>query len=183
MNVRHGLSAVVLLSAGAGLLPTCRAQMAVYAELSGSRLRNLQTTSYLVGPTIGFDDTLFFKRHFGLGFDVRGSFYGDGERLQQISAGPTINRRFHRVIPYAELLAGVARYNDGDLNPVPYGLGGPYQSASSGEAQFVAGVDYVLGGRVDLRVFEYTYEQFYGLGGQYNPKTFSTGLHLRFGHH
>jgi hypothetical protein len=38
------------------------------------------------------------------------------------------------------------------------------------------GLDHRITSRFDWRVFDFGYEQYYGLGGEFNPKTFSTGV-------
>jgi hypothetical protein len=66
---------------------------------------------------------------------------------------------------YAELLVGFARYDNG---------AGAASTDAQTEANF--GLDVKGRGMLDWRIFEFGYQQYYGLGGEFNPKTFSTGV-------
>lgn len=163
---------VVLGVALAGPL-AAGAQVSVYAEFGASKLTDLTDTRYFYGPTVGASVQLLAGHHLTFGGDVRGSFLGGGNRLDQISVGPRITLPTKRVEPYAELLVGFARYNDG--------LGTAVSSSTDAEIQVVAGLDHRVTKHFDWRVFEFAYEQYYGLFGAYNPKTFSTGVVYHFG--
>jgi len=106
-----------------------------------------------------------------LSADLRGSFVGaGGVRLDGVVVGPRVatSVRFLKLKPYAEFMVGLARYNNG-LNAVA-------RSSTDSEIQVNGGVDRPVAKLFDWRIFEYSYSQYYGLSGEYNPKTFSTGI-------
>jgi hypothetical protein len=96
---------------------------------------------------------------------------GKSQRLDGVALGPKIGFTLHKNYGiYGEFLVGFARYNDG--------LGNPASASTDSQIQLNAGIDRRVTPRLDWRVFEYGYQQYYGLGGEYNPKTFSTGVVL-----
>ena len=72
--------------------------------------------------------------------------------------------------PYVGFLIGFARYNDG--------VG---HATTDAQLAVNAGVTRAIRGRFGWHIFEYGYKQYYALGGQFNPKTFSTGLTYTLG--
>ncbi len=81
--------------------------------------------------------------------------------------GPRLRVALSKAQFYGEFLTGFARFHDSQ------GIG--VTPTTDGQIEIVAGVDYGLSRRFAAR-FEYNYQQFYGIGGQFNPKTFSSGL-------
>lgn len=162
---------IVALAAGVVAPKTAHSQVSFYGDFSASKLTYHSNTNVLYGPTVGaFVDikTLGPVKFSG---DLRGSFVGaNGIRLDGVVVGPRVatSVKFLKLKPYAEFMVGFARYNNG-LNTVA-------SSSSDAEIQVNGGVDRSVAKLIDWRVFEYSYAQYYGLGGQYNPKTFSTGI-------
>jgi hypothetical protein len=148
------------------------AQISAYGELTGAQLTNLVGTSVLFGPTVGVTDTLVRRIHVEAGIDLRGSFLGASKRLDGVAGGPVLSFWVRGIRPYAEFLVGYAHSNGG--------LSTPYSGASSAQIELIGGVDKQLNRHLYWRVFEYSYEQYYALGGEFNPKNFSTGLVYRF---
>ena len=149
------------------------AQVSVYGEISASKLSNASNTYVLVGPTVGLSVPLadFFRVH--LAGDLRGSFLGGARRLDGVMFGPRLSGHVKGFDPYAEFLVGFARYNNGQ--------GTPASATSDAEIGVVAGLDRKLTSHFDVRVFEFTYDQYYALGGTFNPKTFSSGVVYHLG--
>jgi hypothetical protein len=147
------------------------AQAAVYGEFSVSDLHNLVTTDFLYGATTGvlIDGRTF--HHILLSGDLQGRFVRkNGESLNGITVGPRVSRPLkHGFVPYAEFMIGFARYND------------PARQDSTTDAtmQINGGVSKQLTPRFDV-VADYSYSQYYALGGQFNPKTYSIGTIFHF---
>lgn len=149
-------------------------QVSFYGNFSASKLTYLSNTNVLYGPTIGSFIDVKKLGPVNLGGDIRASFVGAGGiRLDGVVVGPRVSTsvKFLKLKPYAEFMVGFARYNNG-LNTVA-------SSSTDSEIQINGGVDRPVARLCDWRVFEYSYAQYYGLGGQYNPKTFSTGIVFR----
>jgi hypothetical protein len=167
---------LVVLTAGFAAPRTAICQVSFYGDFSASKLTYLSNTNVLYGPTIGSFIDFATTRHINFSADLRGTFVGaGGARLDGVVVGPRVATaiKFQKLKPYAEFMVGFARYNNGQ-NAVA-------SSSTDSEIQVNTGVDRPVARLIDWRVFEYSYAQYYGLGGQYNPKTFSTGIvfHLR----
>jgi hypothetical protein len=159
---------VLLVVAGVIAPRTARAQAAIYGEFSVSDLHNLVSTDLLYGATTGIlvDGPTLFHRVVVAG-DLQGRFvHKSGENLDGVTVGPrfAFPLKKHAITPYAEFLVGFARYN----NPNNGG------ATSDSTIQVNMGVLKRLSPRWDA-VAEYSYSQYYALGGQYNPKTYSIG--------
>jgi|GEM_PF-892347 len=159
--------------AGLGLARPAAAQVAVYAEGNVSDLTNLLSTDLLYGGTVGLlyqGPTLHHR--LTLDADVQGRFVTkSNEGLDGVTVGPRVELGLgHGFAGYGELLVGFARYNNTtNVNCSCYTTG-----TTDSTLQLNAGVTRRLSPRLDA-LAEYSYAQFYGLGGQYNPKTFSLG--------
>jgi opacity protein-like surface antigen len=68
---------------------------------------------------------------------------------------------------------GFARYNNTIYTYQPMG------ATTDGQIQINGGVAKQVSPRWDVSV-DYSYSQFYALGGEYNPKTFGVGLIYHF---
>jgi hypothetical protein len=143
-------------------------QVSAYADFSASKLTNLVQTSVLYGPTLGITAELTHGRRFRLGGDVRGEIYGTSQRLDAAAVGPRAIVSLGKYEGYGEFLVGFGRYNDG--------LGNAASATTDSIIEINGGVDRNISSRISWRVFEFGYKQFYGLGGQFNPKTFSSGV-------
>lgn len=160
---------VLLMAMGLLSVGVAGAQASVYVDFSASKLTNLVDTTVLYGPTVGLSGQVAKLHNVNLSADFRGSFLGgSGKRLDGLVIGPRASFVTHRFEPYAEFMVGFARFNDG--------LGAKNSSSTDSELEFNGGVDRRVTKRFDWRVFEFSYGQYYGLGGEYNPKTFSTGI-------
>jgi opacity protein-like surface antigen len=156
-----------------GAWGSAKAQVSVYGEFSVSDLHNLVSTDYLYGGTAGllYDGPTVFK-HLLISADIQGRFVRKSPTASlnaELYNGITVGPRFsvplkHGISPYGEFLVGFARYDSG-------AVGG---STTDSTIQVNAGVAKKLTSRFDL-VADYSYAQYYGLGGQYNPKTYSIG--------
>lgn len=167
---------LVFLTAGFAGPRTAHSQVSFYGDFSASKLTYLSNTNVLYGPTIGsfVDVATFGPVKFSA--DIRATFVGaNGVRLDGVVVGPRFATaiKFQKLNPYAEFQVGFARYNNG-MNAVA-------SSSTDSEIQINTGVDRPIAKKFDWRIFEYGYSQYYGLNGQYHPKTFSTGIvfHLR----
>jgi hypothetical protein len=105
--------------------------------------------------------------------DLRGGFYGGSMRLDGLAIGPKVALPVRKYEAYGEFLVGFARYNNG--------LNQPASSSTDAQIELNFGLDRSITKRLDWRVFEFGYEQYYGLGGEFNPKTFSTGIVAHLG--
>jgi hypothetical protein len=163
---------VVIVPLG-GAWHSAKAQVALYGEFSVSDLHNLVSTDYLYGGTAGvlYDGPTIFK-HVLVSADVQGRFLRKSQSAPltaELYNGVTLGPRFsvplkHGISPFGEFLVGFARYNSG-------AVGG---ATTDSTIEINAGVAKRLTPRLDL-VADYSYAQYYGLGGQYNPKTYSIG--------
>ncbi len=147
------------------------AQAALYGEFSVSDLHNLSTTDLLYGATTGvlLDGPTF--HHILLTGDLQGRFVRkSGESLNGITVGPRVSLHLkHGFVPYAEFMVGFARYND----PTNFG------ATTDSTFQANAGLGKQLTPHFDI-VADYSYSQYYALGGEFNPKTFSIGTIFHF---
>ncbi len=154
-------------------MPAAFSQAKIYATVSASKLTNLVGTNVLYGPTIGISANVARRGGLDLSLDVRASFAGGSMRLDGVELGPNVGFHIRRYVVYGGALVGFARYNDG--------LGNPASASTDSQIDVIAGVDRRVSDRLDWRVFDYDYKQYYGLGGQFNPKTFSTGVVVHLG--
>jgi hypothetical protein len=159
---------VLLVLAGVIAPQAARAQAAVYGEFSVSDLHNLVSTDLLYGATTGvlIDGPTMFHRVVLAG-DIQGRFvHKSGESLDGLTIGPRFELPLKKLklTPYGEFMVGFARYN----NP---NNGGPTTDST---IQLNMGVSKQVSPRWDA-VADYSYSQYYALGGQYNPKTYSIG--------
>jgi len=164
-------AAIVLLLAALAMPRASHAQAAVYGEFSVTDMHNLVFTDQLYGATTGvlIDGPTF--HHIVLSGDIQGRFvHKSGEDLDGATIGPRFTVMMkHGWAPYGEFMVGFARYNK--VN---------YASATSDSTiQANAGVGKRISPRFDL-VADYSYSQYYALGGQFNPKTFSVGTIFHF---
>jgi len=162
----------VLLAFSLAVASPAHAQVSAYADFTASKLTNLTGTSVLYGPTIGLTANLVPLSRVKIGVDLRGSFLGGSQRLDGLALGPIFTFSIKGLKPYAEILVGYARYNDG--------LGTSTSATTDGQLNFAGGIDKHITDHFDWRIVEYEYEQYYALGGQYNPKNFSTGVVYHF---
>lgn len=163
--------AIVLLLACLAIPRASRAQAAAYGEFSVSDLHNLTSTDILYGATVGVLIDGPSTKHFILSGDVQGRFvHKSGEGLDGLTIGPRISIPMkHGLVPYGEFMVGFARYN----NPNNGG------ATTDSTIQANIGVGKKISPHFDL-VADYSYSQYYALGGQYNPKTFSIGAIYHF---
>lgn len=127
---------------------------------------------WLYGPTIGG----YMQLNRWIGGEARGSIlkWGSSPYHQDFAVvGPRIIYPIHRVVPYAAFEVGVAHVT---YPPVEHA---PVVSNNKFAWQIVAGADYKLTSRVDLRPFDFTYGKISVLDHGLNPKGFSTGVVFR----
>ncbi len=153
--------------------PPAGAQAALYGEFSVSDLHNVVSTDYLYGGTAGllYDGPTLFK-HLLASADIQGRFLRKSQATPlnaELYNGVSIGPRFsfplkHGFSPFGEFLVGFARYDSGAV----------HGSTTDATIQINGGVAKRLTPRFDA-VADFSYAQYYGLGGQYNPKTYSVG--------
>ncbi|SNS37215.1 hypothetical protein SAMN05421770_101700 [Granulicella rosea] len=173
---------LLLLAAGLAIVQPALSQVSVYVDFSASKLTGNsaaypaagQLTNVLYGPTVGVTKSLVGGHHLFLAADIRGTFTGgSGQRMDGVVVGPRVAIPVKKFAPYIEGMVGFARYNDGRNTSV--------SSTTDAQIQINSGIDYQVSKQFDWRAFEYGYEQFYGIGGNFNPKTFSTGIVYHIG--
>ena len=168
---------VVLLLLVAGMAPRkANAQAEVYGQFSVSDLTNPVSTDLLYGVTGGLivDGPTWHHMVISADIQVR-SVRKSGESLTGAGAGPRFSfpLKKHGLTPYGEFLVGFARYNNTIYTYQPMG------ATTDGQIQVNMGVAKKVSPRWDVSV-DYSYSQYYALGGEYNPKTFSAGVIYHF---
>ena len=163
-SVVHGMS--LLLLAGLALAPRAQAQAAIYGEFSGTVLTNLVGTNYAFGGTTGVLVDVAALHHIVISGDVQGRFLHDStENFDSVTIGPRLEIPLRGgIVPYGEFMIGFARYNNNGLRV----------STTDSTIQLNSGIAKRVSPHWD-GVLEYSYSQYYALGGQFNPKTFSIG--------
>jgi hypothetical protein len=168
---------VVLLLLVAGMMPQrAQAQVEAYGQLSVTDLANGIDTDLLTGPTIGLIVDGPTWHHMVISADIQSRFVGlSGETLYGAAAGPRFSfpLKKHGLTPYGEFLVGFARYYNGLY---PYEPKGP---TTDSQIQINGGIAKKVSPRWDIAA-DYSYSQYYALGGEYNPKTFSLGAIYHF---
>jgi hypothetical protein len=167
---------VVLLVLGPVLAGVAQAQTAVYGEFSAGLFNDPTASRTLYGGTAG----ILFGRPYHrllLQGDVQGRFVtGSNEKLVSGAVGPRVSVMLgHGFSPYGELLVGFGRYTSTSSNPNEAAPGG----TTDGILEFNGGLTKTLSPHFDA-VVDYSYAQFYALGGIYNPKTVSVGAMYHF---
>jgi hypothetical protein len=168
--MKHGWL-VLLLLAGVLAPSQARAQASVYGEFSVSDFTSPSSTNYLPGATVGFlyDGAKIYGKVI-VSADIQGRFVSiKGQDLNGITIGPrfTVPVR-HGFAPYGEFTVGFARYDSNTTG-----------ASTDSTLQVNAGLAKQLAAHLD-GVVEYSYSQYYGLGGAYNPKTYSIGAIYHF---
>ena len=157
---------------GVAVARPASAQISVYADFSASKLTGgitTTTTTVLYGPTIGLTAQLASKKRMRVYGDVRTGYYSNGVHFTEAAIGPKLGLEMKKFEAYGEVLVGFGRYDNGGAN----------STDAQTEANF--GLDLKGSGMLDWRVFEFGYQQYYGMGGEFNPKTFSTGVVVHLG--
>jgi hypothetical protein len=149
------------------------AQVSAYVDFTTDRFTNNGGQNYLFGPTIGLTATLVPLSHLSVGADVRASLMGGKQRLDGIAVGPIFSFPTKGFRPYAEILTGFARYNDG--------LGTSTSASTNSQLEIIGGIDAHIKGHLDWRVAEFAYQQYFALGTPIVPVSLSTGIVYRFG--
>jgi hypothetical protein len=154
------------------------AQVNVYVSYGASRLNGVSGMTFLYGPTGGMNARLANLKRVRLSIDVRatslddiGGFTGSGQRLEGAGAGPMVSAKIFGFTPYAVMDVGYARYSTGTGN-----------GTTDSQLDYNGGVERKLRGNISWRIFEYGYKQYFMLGGQIRPQSFSTGVVYSFGH-
>jgi len=167
---------VVLLLLVAGIAPRkAEAQAEVYGDFTATRISSAVNTDMLYGATAGLIVDGPTWHHMVISADIQGRFVRiSGESLNGAAAGPRFSfpLKKHGITPYGEFLVGFARYN----NTIYTNQLG---ATTDGQIQVNMGVAKKVSPRWDVAV-DYSYSQYYALGGQYNPKSFSIGAIFHF---
>jgi hypothetical protein len=167
---------VVLLLLGAGIAsPKAKAQAEVYGDFTATRISSAVNTDMLYGATTGLilDGPTWHRMV--ISADIQARFVGkSGLSLTGAAAGPRFSfpLKRHGFTPYGEFLVGFARFN----NTIYTNQLG---ATSDGQIQVNGGVAKKVSPRWDIEA-NYSYSQFYALGGQYNPKSFGIGAIFHF---
>lgn len=167
---------VLLLLLVAGIAPRkAEAQAEVYGQFSVTDLTNLVSTDMLYGATTGLVIDGPTWHSMVISADIQGRFVRkSGESLNGAAAGPRFSfpMKKHGLTPYGEFLVGFARYN---TTYVANQIG----ATTDSQIQINAGLAKRVTPRWDISA-DYSYSQYYALGGEYNPKTFSVGAVFHF---
>jgi hypothetical protein len=167
----------LLVVAGLVAPRAAKAQAEIYGEFSASVMANQIHTFTPFGGTAGIlvdGPTLFHK--VVVSADVQGRFVESSSlKLNGATVGPRFSVPVgHSLTPYGEFMVGFARlYSDGTYGT---GLNG---STTDSTIQLNAGVEKKVSAHWDATV-EYSYAQYFAVGGQFNPKTFSVGAVYHF---
>ena len=168
---------VLLLLLAAGIAPRKAEALAeVYGQFSVTDLTNLASTDLLYGATTGLVIDGPTWHRMVISADIQGRFVcKSGESLNGAAAGPRFSfpLKKHGLTPYGEFLVGFARYNNSIYKYEPMG------STTDGQIQINMGVAKKVSPRWDISA-DYSYSQYYALGGEYNPKTFGVGAVFHF---
>lgn len=166
-------SVVLFLLLVASVAPAVmHAQVSAYGEFSASKMYGpTPDQAFLYGATTGLVIDGPRKGKLLLSADLQGRFLaGSSRKYNGVSIGPRVSfpLRHGRLTPYAEFLFGFARYSS------------PTQIASTDASiQINGGVAKAISSRLDI-IADYSYAQYYGNGGEFNPKTFGVGLMYHF---
>jgi len=176
--MKYGWVILLLLAAGFSA-KKAEAQVEVYGNFSVTDLTESPTTGtftdLLYGATTGLVIDGPTWHHMLISADIQGRFVRkSGESLNGVAAGPRFSfpLKKHGVTLYGEFLVGFARYN---TNYVAGQIG----STTDSQIQVNPGISKRVSPRWDISA-QYSYSQYYALGGAYNPKTFSVGAVLHF---
>jgi len=154
------------------MAPHVAGAQALYGQFNVVQLTNLAGTNELYGATAGFlVDGPVLLRHVRLSVDIQGRFVGtSAEKFDGVGVGPRFSLPLrHGISPYAEFLVGFARYN----NPNEGG------ATTDSTIQIEGGVAKRISAHWDVTA-DYSYQQYYALNGEYNPKTYSVGAIYHF---
>ncbi len=163
----------ILLLAGLTAARPAWSQVSVYGDFSAAQVSTNAGTVYLYGPTVGVGTALATWHSLGIGADMRGSFlYGSGQSYDGLAVGPQISKKIKKFTPHGEFMVGFARYNPN--NPaIP--ISTDFQLEGNG------GLDRRMSKRIDWRIVDFSYTQYYELHDRIHPYLFSTGLVLHLG--
>jgi len=168
---------VLLLLLVAGIAPRkAKGQAEVYGDFSVMSLNNGINADLLYGGTTGLVIDGPTWHRMVISADIQGRFVcKSGESLNGAAAGPRFSfpLKKHGLTPYGEFLVGFARYNNSIYKYEPMG------STTDGQIQINMGVAKKVSPRWDISA-DYSYSQYYALGGEYNPKTFGVGAVFHF---
>jgi hypothetical protein len=168
---------VVLLLLVVGMSPRkSEAQVELYGNFGATLLNNLSTKDTLYGGTGGLIVDGPTWHHMVISADIQGRFMRkSGESLNGAAAGPRFSfpLKRHGLTPYAEFLVGFARYNNSIYTYQPMG------PTTDGQMQINGGIAKRVSPRWDVDL-NYSYSQFYALGGEYNPKEIGAGVIYHF---
>lgn len=151
-------------------------QANLYVQFSESKMANLISTQYLPGTTVGVMlEGATILHHVLISADIQGRFVDSSSlKLNGTVAGPRFSVPMkHGVAPYGEFMVGFARLYSSMPSTNFNG------STTDSEIQINAGLAKRISSHWDATV-DYSYAQYYGLGGMYNPKTFSIGTIFHF---
>jgi hypothetical protein len=157
-------------------LQVAHAQADVYVQFSECKMSNLVSTQYLPGGTVGvtLDGPTVLHRVL-VSADIQGRFVGSSSlELNGAVVGPRFSLPMkHGLAPHAEFLVGFARLHSSTPSTNFNG------STTDSEIQINAGVAKRIAPHWEATV-DYSYAQYYALGGMYNPKTFGVGAIFHF---
>lgn len=169
--------AVLLVLAMPFVAGRAHAQGAVYGEFSVQQLTNLVATDHPIGATAGVlvDGPKLYGKILLQG-NAQGRFVRDShESLNGVVIGPRLglSPKAFGLAPYGEFLIGFARLHSDGVNTHLPG------NTTDAMMEFNGGVTKKMSPHWDGTA-DFSYAQYYALGGQYNPKTFSVGAVYHF---
>jgi len=176
--LRRCIFGIVVVAMLVMLPKTAHAQASVYVDYGATMINTDQQTisRTLYGPIGGMIFNLATMHKVDLSADLRGSFLeqsgANGASLAGFVVGPRVATHIKRAKPYGEFLMGFARYNNNAaVSP---------ESTTDSEVELNAGVDFTIVKHIDWRVFEYSWAKYLADSGEFNPRTYSTGVVYHF---
>jgi hypothetical protein len=166
---RVGLLALFLVISGLALTGKASSQASVYGDFSAAQIGDLQGKNFFYGATGGFVDNFGSRHRLAFSGDLQASYLrGAGQTFTGLLLGPRLAFVAGKFSPSVEGLVGFGRYNAGPGTP----------SSASTDALVQGGfaLDRQIAKRLDWRVVQASYAQFFDTGNRFHPYNFSTGI-------
>jgi len=149
-------------------------QVSVYGGFTAAQISNLEGTNFLYGPTGGVLADLRSSHRVDLSADLRASYLrGSGQTFTGLVVGPKLTVATGKFSPSIEALVGFGRYSDG--------LGNPASTSTDTLVEGSFALDRTITKRLDWRLVQASYSQFFEDGNRFHPYSFSTGLVIHIG--
>lgn len=164
---------VVLVVMAAAVMPRgAKAQAEFYGGFADAKMTNLATSYTIPGFNVGLNiDGPKFAKRLQLAADIDGRFLNTSTaKLNSAGAGPRVTVNLgHGWAPYGAFLIGFGRYYSSGAHSDAAG------SSTDSQLEYNVGVAKRVSPRFDV-YGEFSYTNYFGNGGEYNPKVFSGGV-------